>query len=316
MAFTSRFLRLLTLVLTSVAAATFFTPNVAFAGAQTLGEMTNSFYDSLISLQFFLALLSYILGTFFFITGFKMLRDHVNDPDRNPVKNAVLRLVGAAFFLLAPTLANFLIRSLGGGGVGDTDLLTVENNQYANQAGTGLDGALTRFVVDFGGPFLDNLLPFFAYVAGIILMLVGLKRLALANGDGPQAPGGLGTIGTFLVGAGLMAFGYIMYTFQMSIFGTDELFANQVVNSNSPLTERAGRTLWGVFIFLRIVGYISVLRGLFMLRGYAEGANVSLMAVGTHMVAGSLLANGGYFVNALQYTFLGNDTSKFVFNPI
>ncbi len=325
MAFTSRSFRLFSPLFLGLLVVALILPQIAEAGApspKTLGASTNRIYDSLISLQFFLSLLSYILGTFFFITGFKQLRDHVNDPDRNPLKNAVLRLIGAAFFIFAPILANYLVRSLGGDGVGDTDLLTVRTSAFApggGGPGAGLEGALARFVTDFGGPFLDNLIPLFAYLAGVILMLVGLKRLALANGDGPQAPGGMGTIGTFLVAAGLMAFGYIMYTFQMSIFGASDLVANQAFNTAtpSPLSVTASRTLWGVFIFLRIVGYISVLRGLFMLRAMAEGnGNVSLMSVGTHMIAGSLLANGGYFVNALQYTFLGTDVSRFVFAPI
>lgn len=318
MVFTSRPSRLFLPLFSGLFLFALIVPDIAFAqAAKTLGAMTNNFYDSLVSLQTFLSLLSYILGIFFFITGFKQLRDHVSDPDRNPIKSSMLRLGAAAFFIFSPTLANYLVRTLGGGGVGDdTHLLTAEHNNYAGVATTGLDGALTRFVTDFGGPFLDNLLPFFAYLAGVILMLIGLKRLALSNGEGPQAPGGLGTMGTFLTAAGLMAFGYIMYTFQMSIFGTDTLAANQVINTNSTLNDKAGQTLWGVFIFLRIVGYISVLRGLFMLRAMAEGGNVSLMAVATHMIAGSLLANGGYLVDTLQYTFLGTDTSKFVFNHI
>ena len=319
MTFLSRVSRSFSVLSAGVLAVGLCVPLDAWAQqAKTLGEMTNNVYDSMLSLQFFLSLVSYILGIFFFITGFKMLRDYVNDPDRNPIKNSVLRLIAAAFFLLSPTMANYLVRTIGGGSVGDTTLLTAHQGAFENSGGTGLDGALSRFVIDFGAPFLDNLLPFFAYVAGVILMLVGLKRLALASGDGPQAPGGMGTFGTFIVGAGLMAFGYIMYTFQMTIFGTSTLEANQTFNSaqNDPMTQRAGQALWGVFIFLRIVGYISVLRGLFMLRAFAEGSNsVSLMAVSTHMIAGSLLANGGYFVNSLQYTFIGDD-SVFVFSHL
>lgn len=317
MVMTSRIWPRLSVLLLGTVLALAWTPDAFAQQAKTLGEMTNRFYDSFISLQFFLSLLSYILGIFFSITGFKMMRDHVDDPGRNPAKNFILRLAAASFFIFAPFLADALIEAIGGGGVGDTELLNVSTEMHgANTSGKGLEGALTRFVLDFGAPFLDNLLPFFAFIAGLVLMLVGLKRIALASGDGPQAPGGFGTFGTFIVAAGLMSFGYIMYAMQMSIFGADTLMANTAINSKSTLSVQANRALWGVFIFLRIVGYISVLRGLFMLRAFAEGGNVSIMAVSTHMIAGSLLANAGYFVNALQYTFIGTDESKFVFNPI
>jgi hypothetical protein len=290
--------------------------------AQKLGDMTNNVYNSLISLQFFLSLLSYILGVFFSITGLQMLRAYVDDPGRNPAQGSLLRLGAAAFFIFAPTAADALVRTLGvTGGVGGNDIVgegggvTVQGGDFNAD---GVDAALGRFVIDFGGPFLENLLPFMAYIAGVIFMLVGLKRLALANGDGPQAPGGMGTMGTFLVAAALMAFGYVMFVLQGSLFGTTDLYVNQVFvtqGDNAALVERAERTLWGVFMFLRIVGYVSVLRGLFMLRAVAEGGNVSMMAVGTHMVAGALLANSGAFVNAVQHTFIA-DEADFVFQSL
>jgi hypothetical protein len=308
--------------ITVLSAAGFTSPAFAQVPAKTLGDMTNSVYDSLISLQFFLSLISYCLGTFFSITGLQQLRNYVDSPDKTPVHAMLLRLGAAAFFIFAPTAAMMLVKSLGLGGMGDkTQLLTEGTGVITGNVtttGQGLDEALTRFVIDFAGPFLDNLLPVFAYICGIIFMLVGLKRLAMANGDGPQAPGGLGTMGTFVVAAALMAFGYIMYTMQGSIFGTTQLYTNQAVvspSADAALQGRFDKALWGVFIFLRIVGYISVLRGVFMLRGVAEGGNVSMMAVGTHLIAGSLLANMGAFVNAIQYSFI-QDPANFVFKNL
>ncbi len=294
-------------------------PNAALAQAQTLGDMTNTVYDSLISLQFFLSLLAYALGTFFTITGLQMLRAHVDDPGRNPVMPAFLRLCAAGFFILSPTVANMLVRTLGGGGIGETNDLVTAQDHVTITAGTfsgdGLDQALGRFVVDFGGPFLENLLPFVAYLAGAIFMFIGLKRMALANQDGPQAPGGMGTMMTFVVAAGLMAFGYVMFTIQGSLFGTTDIHSNPLLtNDTSPLADRANQALWAVFIFLRIVGYISVLRGLFLLRMMAEGGgNASLTAVVTHFVAGAALANGGMLVGVIQETFVGNP-DNFVFD--
>lgn len=285
--------------------------DAAFAQqARTLGSMTNSLYNSVLYLQTFLSLLSYILGIFFSITGIQMLRDHVDDPGRNPVSKPLLRLAAAGFFIFAPTLADIIVNSIGGGSVGDANnLVTYSGGNYSkpDDSDQGLDAALVRFVDSFAGPFLDNLLPYFAYAAGLIFMLVGLKRLALANGDGPQAPGGMGTMMTFFVAAALMAFGYVMATMQFSIFGTTSVVQNpafKAASADADLLKRSNQAMWGVFVFLRIVGYISVLRGLFMLRAVGEGGNVSMMAVGTHMIAGALLANGTAFVLAVQDTFI------------
>ena len=287
--------------------------SMAFAAdateGQTLGKLTNNLFDSFLSIQTFLSVLSYILGVFFSITGLQMLRASVDDPGRNPAMPALMRLGAAGFFIFAPTFANMIVNAVSGGGVGDSALLTTRDvTQIPNtQNGEGLDGALIKFVKDFATPFMENLLPFFAYIAGLVFMLVGLKRLALGNGDGPQAPGGMGTFGTFFVAAALMAFGYIMYTLQGSIFGSTTLYSNpifKVENVATDMQERANQAMWGVFIFLRVVGYISVLRGLFMLRGAGEGQNVSMMAVFTHLIAGAMLASATSFVLAVQSTFL------------
>jgi hypothetical protein len=287
-------------------------PSATAGNGQTLGKMTNQLYNSMLSIQTFLSMLSYILGVFFSITGLQMLRANVDDPGRNPAMPGLLRLGAASFFLFAPTFANMIVNAISGSGVGGGALLTTTNAITPTADGDGLDGALIRFVKDFAAPFLENLLPFFAYVAGLIFMLVGLKRLALGNGDGPQAPGGLGTMGTFVVAACLMAFGYVMYTLQGSIFGSSTLVSNPLFKTDTTATDiqqRANEAMWGIFIFLRVVGYISVLRGLFMLRAAGEGQNVSMMAVGTHLIAGAMLANATAFVLAAEHTFVSDPNS-------
>jgi hypothetical protein len=297
-----------------------YNPNV-----KTLGDMTNSVYNSIVSLQVFLSVISYVLGVFFSITGLQQLRNYVDDPGRNPAHAALLRLGAAAFFVFSPSAANILVNTLSGqstgtSGVGFAAAPTVEERVDpfdANNAGDGLDQAFGRFVVDIASPLLDNALPIFSYVVGVIFMLVGLKRLALANGEGPQAPGGLGTMGTFLIGAALMSSGYVMYSLQGSIFGTTIMYSNtHLVTSIDPdMAERANQTLWAIFIFLRIVGYVSVLRGLFMLRALAEGGRESMVGVMTHLIAGALLANGGLLVDSIQCTFV-HDASMFAFDTI
>jgi hypothetical protein len=289
-------------------------PHLALA-AQTLGSMTNQLYNSLLGVQTFLSMLSYILGVFFSITGYQKLRDYVDDPGRNPPLPALLRIFAAAFFIFAPSFANIIVDAISGHGLGENTVVSYSDPNAAKGNGSGgLEASLVRFVKDFGAPFLEDLLPYFGYISGLVLMLVGLKRLALANGDGPQAPGGLGTMTTFVVAAALMAFGYIMGTLQGSIFGTTDLVSSPTFKDAGALTESSKNAIWGVFIFLRIVGYVSVLRGLFMLRGVGEGQNVSMVAVSTHMIAGAMLANATGFVLAVQETFV-TDPSNYILKP-
>ncbi len=289
-------------------------PCVAMA-AQTLGSMTSQLYDSLLGLQTFLSMLSYILGVFFSITGFQKIRDYVDDPGRNPPLPALLRIFAAAFFIFVPSFANIIVDAISGNGVGANDVTNyIDKNAVKGNPADGLEGSLVRFVKDFGGPFLEDLIPYFSYISGLVLMLIGLKRLALANGDGPQAPGGLGTMTTFVIAAALMAFGYIMGTLQGSIFGTTDVIVSPAFKNAGGLTESSKSAIWGVFVFLRIVGYVSVLRGLFMLRGVGEGQNTSMVAVSTHLIAGALLANATGFVLAVQETLV-KDPSNYILQP-
>ena len=94
------------------------------------------------------------------------------------------------------------------------------------------------------------------------------------------------------------------------------MFVNIVfTGGGGEFTQRAQNAMWGVFAFLRIVGYISFIRGLFILRGATEGAsNASIMAAVTHIGAGAMLANGLAFADRVQRTFLDADDYFFTVN--
>lgn len=287
----------------------------AFAQATTLGEMTDSTFNALLPIQIFLSSISYILGVFFAFSALKMARNYTESPGDIKPLHVALRFLAAAFFILTPFAANVLVETISGAGVGGSTAAQL-GGVNGPAGGDGLDGVLNRIVSDMWGPLMDNLIPLFCYAAGIILMMVALKRLALASNDGPQAPGGLGTMTTFFVAAGLMSVGYLMNVTQGSLFGENQMFQNIVfVNGNGGEFEtRAQEALWGVFMFLRIVGYISFIRGLFMLRGATEGAqNASIMGAITHIGAGAILANGLAFARAIQETIF-DDPSNWIFN--
>ena len=65
----------------------------------------------------------------------------------------------------------------------------------------------------------------------------------------------------------------------------------------------AHATITAIIQFVIIVGIISFVRGIFIIRGVAEGSQqASIMAGVTHILAGSLAINLGPLLNAVQFT--------------
>ncbi len=289
-----------------------FSAESAWAGATTLGDMAQTTYLALTPIQILLSSIAYILGVFCAFSGLKMARQYSESPGDVKLLHVALRFLASGLLILTPYAANVLVETISGAGVGGAGVVTMATGGPGG--GDGLDGVLNRIINNIWAPFMDNLLPLFCYAAGITLMLVALKRLALASNDGPQAPGGLGTMTTFFVAAGLMSVGYLMNISQGTLFGQNNLYTNIVfTGGGGEFTQRAQDAMWGVFAFLRIVGYISFIRGLFILRGATEGAgNASIMAAVTHIAAGAMLANGLAFASIIQETFM--DPGSHFFN--
>lgn len=288
----------------------------ALAQVQTLGDMTTSVYDSFLSLQVFLAVVAFCVGTWYVMKGVQMLRGAGEGGNQAPsISQSLFKLGGGGALISLPFIINLVMTSVAsdaGGGIGQS--VEFAGDMTRSFSGPGLDHALGRFVVDFFVPFMGDALPFFCYIAGTILMIRGIQRLANGDGKGPTAPGGLGTFSIFIIAAVLMSLGYLMRTLQGSIFGETTLYANVTLKyaSASALTERAQHVLWAIFQFLRIVGYISVIRGLFMLKNNTEGGNQSMTGAVTHIIAGAMLANVWYFIWVVQNTFV-DDPDYFVF---
>jgi hypothetical protein len=286
-------------------------PFPAFAQV-TLGSVTNSVYTSFIPAQMFLSTVSFLLGVWYMIKGIQSLRSTGEGGQQpQPMLGSILKLGGAAGLISLPFVIDTVLRSLTGTGLGG-DTIALQGDTTRRMNGPGLDEAVTRFVSDFFVPFIGDALPYFCYMAGAILMLRGMQRMVNEE-KGPKAPAGFGTLTSFGVAAGLMSMGYFMKTLQGSIFGVTDLYANVTLCDNtSELTDRAQDVLWGVFQFLRIVGYIAVVRGLFQLKAYADGGQGSLLGASTFIISGAMLANVWYFIWVVQNTFV-SDSSYFVF---
>jgi hypothetical protein len=289
----------------------------AAQAAQTLGQVTQKLYTDFLPVQVFLSSIIFLLGIWYSIKGVQMLRATGEGGQNAPALSASLfKLFGGAALIVIPFAINVLVNTLSSGNLGAKSIQ--QSGILASDAptfdGPGLDEAVGRFVIDFFYPFMSDALPYFCYIAGVLLLVRGFQRVANGDEKGPKAPGGLGTWMLFFVAAALMSMGYFMQVLQCSIFGTNMLYGSVKLMDQSILSQRAENVLWAVFQFLRIVGYISVIRGLFMLKGFAEGANnASLLGSSTHIISGAMLANVFFYVNVIQNTFV-SDTAYHVFN--
>ena len=58
-----------------------------------------------------------------------------------------------------------------------------------------------------------------------------------------------------------------------------------------------------IVAFVAIIGWVSFIRGLFILRGVSEGSGqASMMAAVTHIIGGAIAVNLGGFIMAVQNT--------------
>jgi len=121
--------------------------------------------DSVKGLPSFISALAYIIGIFMGFTGLLKLRDHMEDPDRNPLKEALLRFFIGACMLSLPTIYSVMARTIAGDG---TDILSVLTSlistfgflesTYSQDRGCTQDiltGALDSATLGFGNTIVE-----------------------------------------------------------------------------------------------------------------------------------------------------------------
>lgn len=262
-----------------------------------------------------LSAISYLIGLVMAGLGVWNLKEHVLDPKNMEAIDPIKRfIVGGAFFAL-PTVLE-----------ATKNTISPQDNPYAasnydatGASSSGLDGMLVRLMDDIWDPMM-GLFSAFAYFAGLILIMIGIMRLMKQEKDGPQAPIGLGTMMTFLVGGIMLSADTIMSVFTFSLFGF-ERGQNTVFLTYSALSgamepaelAHVEAVITAVIAFIAIIGWISFLRGFFILRGAAEGnSQMNIMAGLTHIFGGALAVNIGPAINAVQWS-LGIGSSGILF---
>lgn len=277
----------------------------AFAG-QSLGDVVENTVTSSEMIPGLFTGFAYLIGLCFGVWGIHGLYVHVQNPNQNPVWPGLQRLfAGGALFAL-PIFFDAAYNTIMDGNAG-THNDSAQGTWSGATTGFGLDTMMASLMNDTSYA-INSLVVNFAYLAGIIFVIIGIVRLTKSMQEGPRGPGGFGTIMTFVVAGALFSLNGLLAAFDISLFGTDQVasFANLAFTGGMTAQEidHVHAVISSILMFMMILGWISFVRGWFIIRDVAEGdRNASLMAAFTHLFGGALAVNLGPLMNAVQETF-------------
>lgn len=250
--------------------------------------------------------IAYLIGLVFAFSGVLKLKEHVLYPDRVSIWEPAKRFLAGGGLFALPIVTEAVYSTIVGSGFGGLAPYTY-TGFAANVSGGGLDVMMVALVKDLWHP-LQQAMGGFAYLAGLIFVVIGITRLVKTAQDGPRGPGGFGTIMTFATAGVFFSLDRLMGTFATSMFGNSQIStmpALQYTAGLDPNVEvaHAEAVITAIVGFVALVGWVSFIRGWFIIRGVAEGnQQASLMAGVTHILGGALAVNLGPLMNAVQFT--------------
>ncbi len=285
----------------------------AVATGGTLGRVIcNSFLQSNF-LPGFLTAISYLLGLIMGVWGVFKLRDHALNPTQTTLWDGLSRFLAGGAFFAFPAMAYVISQSLvGGGGLTNFKTTPTAGNSGFHESvtctatGNSLDQAMACFMQDIAAPS-QIVVEFFAFAAGLVFIMIGISRLVRSAQEGPKGPGGIGTLTTFIIGGILLSANTILKAISDTLFATSTTatFANLAYTTGMSTAETNAvyNVISAVLKFMIILGIISFVRGLFIIRDVAEGnQQASTMAAMTHIIGGALAVNLGPLMNAVLNT--------------
>ena len=279
-----------------------FDPTSCGAGNDTLGCVIKNIVDSSGQLPSLLSALAYMFGITLGVFGVIKLYEHVQNPNQTQLSEGLKRLMAGSLFLALPIVLEAAYQTLNA-----NNISAVAISKFSGgTTGDGLDGMMQRLMVDIHDP-MDYAMKAFCYLGGIVLVMVGISRLLKSSQEGPRGPGGAGTLMTFIVAGALLSVDAMMGAWGSSMFSNSTVANNSVLAYTGGMTGAEQDHVLGVIstilIFMMILGWVSFIRGWFILRDVAEGGhNASLMAGLTHLFGGALAVNLGPLMNAVQET--------------
>ncbi len=291
------------------------------AGAGSFGQLICAITENTGFLPAFLTAAAYLFGVVMGVWGVLKIRDHVLNPQQTSIFEGISRLIAGGAFFALPLVVSVLDNTLAAGGIiggitgynftgaiaGTVGGIIGGGACPAAAAGVGLDSLLVCLATDILGP-IHAVTSFFAFVAGMIFIMIGISRLIRSAQEGAKAPGGIGTIMTFIIGGALISYNDLMTAATSTLTGgpVTQTFATIQYTAGlaGPEVDAANAVVGSILKFMIVVGIISFVRGLFIIRNVAEGnQQASMMAGVTHIVGGALAVNLGSVLNAVQATF-------------
>ncbi len=283
---------------------------------QTLGDIIENSYQSLAGLPGLISAIAYIMGIGLAVKSMLDFKNHVDNPNQTPLSAGVKKFFAGGAFLAGPYVAKMLMLSVRGEASGTITYGQTHSALSGSSGGLGMDQMIHNFVADIYGP-MTTLLAVFCYIAGIVLLFVGINRMMNTAQDAHAAPAGIGTVATFLVVGVLFSMGSMMGAINTSLFGEGAVSTYAVVSdsviSDAQDKEKIATVIESLMAFIMIVGYIAFIRGWLVLRSFADGGQVQLVQALTFIIGGALAINLGALVNALQRTVGLNPGSGLAF---
>lgn len=276
-------------------------PELAYAS--TLGDVIMRVTDdATLTLPGVFTGFSYMMGLIMGFMGIMKLKDHVENPNQVQFLDSVKRFIAGGMFFALPYVIDVVRATI----EGDGNEVAYDNSGFNGSVSAGgLDSMIVALMKDI---FIPAQWAFgaFGYIAGIALVIIGISRLLKTEQQGPQGPTGIGTVMTFIVAGCLFSINSIIGYFTTTMFTDDVIDTNGVLQYTAGLGGAANHVhavISGIIAFSIVVGWVSLIRGFFILRGVSEGnQQASMMAAITHLIGGVLAINLGSVIMAIQKT--------------
>lgn len=244
---------------------------------------------------------AYMAGLICGFLGVLKLRQHVESPNQVEIWDPIKRFVAGGAFFALPYIASVLAETIEGAEGADV----TGTGFNGASSGVGLDAMIVALMSNIGVPSVW-IIGWFGWIAGLIFVFIGISRLMQTEQQGPKGPTGIGTIMTFLVAGCLFSLNSIVAYLNGSVFNTDLIATDATLQYTAGLGNAEAHVhavISAIIMFSIVVGWVSIVRGLFIVRGVSEGnSQASMMAAITHMVGGILAVNLGAVIMAVQNT--------------
>jgi len=284
----------------------------------TVGDILCNTYVNAYPYAPFLSTLAWVFGGILLGMGLLKLKDYHESPHNHPVSQGVLRLAAGSLLMALPFTAQFIINTL--------SLVTSNSIQVAPGGGLicvpgpivgfpalDLVTMLENFVGNVTMPLVD-VVSIVSWLMGILFIIRGLVKGA-KYGQDPRASSVPHILAYLVIGGMMLVAGDMAGGVMWSLFGVGSTaMMDYATNVGTVLAWNAVIALGGNvqfataisagLTFIQLVGMLSFVRGLYIVKNAIEGSGQATMAQGfTHIIGGTLAINIFNFLEVVDATF-------------